>query len=111
MATNRAIVLITGANAGIGLEAVRAFLGSATPYHIILGSRSVDKGERAIQQVKAEFPNSATTLELLQVDLTSDESIDAAFKAVGSKHNHVDALVNNAGMAHPTNSPSPEFHS
>jgi len=99
MATTRPIILITGANSGIGLEAVKAFLGSASPYHIIFGSRSVEKGEKAIEEVKAEFPNSASTVELLQVDLTSDESIEAAFQAVSSKHGHIDALVNNAGTA------------
>ncbi|KAK0620566.1 hypothetical protein B0T14DRAFT_429307 [Immersiella caudata] len=95
--TARPIVFITGANSGIGLEAVKAFLGSADPYHILFGSRSVEKGEQAIQQVESEFPNSATTIELVQVDLISDESIQTAFKKVSSKHDHIDALVNNAG--------------
>ncbi|KAK0643794.1 hypothetical protein B0T16DRAFT_188902 [Cercophora newfieldiana] len=97
MAATRPIVFITGANTGIGLEAVKAFLASTSPYHIIVGSRSVEKGEQAIQQLKSEFPDSVTTLELVQVDLGSDDSINAAFQAVSSRHDHIDALVNNAG--------------
>ncbi|KAK1749509.1 short chain dehydrogenase [Echria macrotheca] len=91
------VVLVTGANTGIGFEAVKAFAASPNPYHIIVGSRSVEKGEAAIQQIKAEYPDSSTTLELVQVDVTSDDSINAAFEAVSSKHEYIDALVNNAG--------------
>lgn len=97
MATAIPIVLITGANTGIGYEAVKAFLASPTTYHVILGSRSAENGNAAISQLKSEFPDSPTTLELLLVDLTSDESIASAFETVSSKHDHIDALVNNAG--------------
>lgn len=98
-AITRPIVFITGANTGIGLEAVKALVASANPYRVLLGSRSVEKGEQAIQQLQSEFPESATTLELVQVDLASDDSIKAAFEAVSAKHDHIDVLVNNAGMS------------
>ena len=98
MAENQSIVLITGANTGIGFEAVKALLASSKVYHIIVGSRSPDKGEAAIQQLQGEFPESGSTLELLVVDIASDDSIKEALKAVSFKHGHIDALVNNAGL-------------
>jgi len=91
------IIFITGANTGIGYEAVKAFMASPEAYHIILGSRSVSKGEEAIKNLKDEFPSSKTTLELVQIDVASDESIDAAYKKISAGHDHIDALVNNAG--------------
>jgi NAD(P)-dependent dehydrogenase (short-subunit alcohol dehydrogenase family) len=91
------IILITGANTGIGLESIKALLQSETPYHILLGSRSLEKGEAAMRELQAEFPSTPSSLELLGVDVSSDESIEAAFKAVKEKHGRVDTLVNNAG--------------
>lgn len=91
------VIFITGANTGIGYEAVKAFMTSPEAYHIILGSRSVSKGEEAVKQLREEFPSSKTTLELVEIDVTSDESIEVAYKKVSAGHDHIDALVNNAG--------------
>ncbi|KAK8071482.1 hypothetical protein PG997_011685 [Apiospora hydei] len=70
------IVVITGANFGIGFEAVKCFLESPNSYHVYLGSRSAQKGNDAIEQLKAQCPNTKNTVELLQVDLGSDASIE-----------------------------------
>jgi NAD(P)-dependent dehydrogenase (short-subunit alcohol dehydrogenase family) len=35
---------------------------------------------------------------VLKLDVTSDADIPAAFEEVASKHNHLDVLVNNAGI-------------
>lgn len=91
------IVIVTGGNSGIGYETAKALLQSSKPFHILLGSRITDKGTAAIESLKAEVPESQNTLELLHVDLTSDESIEAASKHVLDTHGHVDILVNNAG--------------
>lgn len=91
------IVLITGGNTGIGCEAVKAFLQSERNYLILMGSRSPEKADAAIKQLKTEVPNTSSTLESLQVDIASDESIERAFETVRSSHGRIDALVNNAG--------------
>jgi NAD(P)-dependent dehydrogenase (short-subunit alcohol dehydrogenase family) len=96
MAT-RKIVLITGANTGIGLEAVKAMLKSSQAYHIIAGSRSVEKGDAAISKLKTELASSASTVEVIQVDIHSDDSINKAFEIVKAKHEFIDVIVNNAG--------------
>lgn len=92
------VVLVTGANDGIGYEAVKALLESdVAKYHVLLGSRSPEKGRLAIEKLHKEVPNTSNTVELIQVDVTSDESIQKAFEQVKANPGHLDALVNNAG--------------
>lgn len=97
MAT-RKIVLVTGGNNGIGYEAVKAFLQSTKPYHVLMGSRSLDKAKLAIETLQQECPQSANIVEPVQVDLTSDESIEKAFEQVKASPGRIDTLINNAGM-------------
>lgn len=94
------IIFITGGNSGIGYETVKAFLESKSPYHILLGSRSLDKAKQAIERLRTECLSATNTVEPVQVDLTSDESIESAFLQVQSEHGHIDVLVNNAGKQH-----------
>ena len=91
------VVLVTGANGGLGYEAVKALLQSSRDYHILLGSRSVDKGKAAIARLREECPGAKNTLELVPIDLESDESIQAAFEQVKASPGRLDVLVNNAG--------------
>jgi hypothetical protein len=93
----RTIALITGGNNGIGYETVKSLLQSKRPYHLLVGSRSPEKGKLAIEKLHEECPNATNTMELLQVDLTSDESIEKAFEQVKYKQGRVDVLINNAG--------------
>lgn len=94
---NPRVVLVTGANGGIGYEIVKAFLQSARSYHIFLASRDLDRGLSAVATLKTEVPNSMNTVEAIQVDLTSDESIYESYKRVQSKPGQLDYLINNAG--------------
>lgn len=91
------IILITGANTGLGLETVKALLESPKCYTILLGSRSMDKADAAVQQLQAEFPNSATVVTPVQVDIEDDQSIEKAFDHVADQYGRVDVLINNAG--------------
>jgi len=93
------VVLVTGGSNGIGYETVKAFLQSDKPYHVLLGSRSLEKGKLAIDTLHKECPESTNTVEVVQVDLTSDQSIEKAFEQVKVSPGHIDALVNNAGAA------------
>ncbi|KAI1262026.1 NAD(P)-binding protein [Xylariaceae sp. FL1019] len=97
MASDKKIVFITGGNTGLGLAVVKALAGSPVHYELIVGSRTVSKGEVAIAQVKAEFPESKTTLSVLQADLASDESLEKAAEALMTKYGRLDVLINNGG--------------
>lgn len=92
------ILLISGANTGIGFEVVKALYstqGQATT--ILLCGRSIQKAEDAIAALKQEFPSSEHSLVAVQLDITDDKSIEAAFDKVSSDYGHLDVLINNAG--------------
>lgn len=92
------IILVTGGNTGLGYEIVKALLESAKPYHVLLGSRSVEKGNAAVEKLKGDISELKNNVEVVPVDLASDESIEAACEYIRSTFGRLDALVNNAGM-------------
>jgi NAD(P)-dependent dehydrogenase (short-subunit alcohol dehydrogenase family) len=96
MAVSRSIVLVTGGNNGIGLATCQLF-ASQHNYHCIMASRSSDKGQKAISSIQSSNPVGG--ISLVQLDITSDESIAAAVKEVESQHGKLDVLINNAAYA------------
>lgn len=97
MAENKEIVLITGANTGIGFETVKALFRSSKAYHVLLGSRNPANGDIAVAQLAEEFPDAKSSVDVVQVDITDDGAINRLFETVKSKFGRVDVLVNNAG--------------
>jgi NAD(P)-dependent dehydrogenase (short-subunit alcohol dehydrogenase family) len=85
--------LITGANKSIGFEAARQLLQQG--YYVYLGSRDAERGQQAVDQLKAE---GLTQVELLAIDVTNSASIAAAREALGQKTPVLDVLINNAGI-------------
>jgi hypothetical protein len=67
------------ANGGIGFE----LLASPTNL-VLLGSRSLDKGSAALQDLKSR--NLPGTVDLVHIDVDSDESIHKAAHEVEKKH-------------------------
>ena len=95
--SSKPIIFITGANTGLGFEAVKALCQSNTAYEIIVGSRSAEKGESAISSLKQEVPSTTSTLSTVSVDISSDDSIQKAYDTISSRFNKIDILINNAG--------------
>ncbi|KAM5523899.1 short chain dehydrogenase [Fusarium oxysporum f. sp. phaseoli] len=91
----RKLVLVTGANTGLGFQIVKAVCSSDTEYEVLVGGRSIQKAEQAITSLKEQFPSSH--LHAIQVDIGDDASIVAAFEHVKTKYGKLDALINNAG--------------
>ncbi|OHW97791.1 (+)-neomenthol dehydrogenase [Colletotrichum incanum] len=91
------IILVTGANTGLGREVIKSLLQSTAVYSIIVGSRNIANADNAIQTLTAELPASRSMLHSLQVDIEDDDSINRAFQTVQEKFGRLDALVNNAG--------------
>lgn len=90
------IVLITGASTGIGFETVKSLLRSNNRYHILLTARDLGKARDAVKEATTAV-ESNTTVEPLEIDVESDESISSAFELVASRHTRIDCVVNNAG--------------
>ncbi|WP_317040407.1 SDR family oxidoreductase [Hymenobacter coccineus] len=95
--------LVTGANKGIGLEVAK--LLAQQGFFVYLGSRNLENGEAAVQQLTA---TGLTTLEAVQLDVTNPDSIRAARAAIGAKTPVLDVLVNNAGIS--GGLPQPALH-
>lgn len=89
----RTIVLITGANQGIGYAVAQGLLAYKS-YFILLGSRDASRGAKAANELDptGEFIQSIT------IDVADDASIQQAADLVESKYGRLDVLINNAGI-------------
>ncbi len=85
--------LITGANKGIGYETAKQLLENG--YFVYIGSRNIENGESAVQQLRAlGFENT----EAIQLDVADAASVAEARLSVGNKTEVLDVLINNAGI-------------
>jgi len=90
------VVLVTGANQGLGFEIVHVTALRDPSAIYILCSRNVKKGEEALQKLR-ELGVKAK-IEVLELDVVNDDHIIAAVKLVEEKYGKLDVLVNNAGI-------------
>ncbi len=88
------VVLITGANSGIGYEAARACAEHGA--RVVLACRNRTKADDAVERIRVTAPDAA--LEVLPVDLADLDSVAAAAEQFVAAHDRLDVLVNNAGL-------------
>ena len=87
-------VLITGANKGIGYEAVKLLAQKKPDAIILLGSRSTKNGEDAIAKMKSSAPShDFSNVKVLPIDITSSSSLFSAAEHVKSTYTTLDALI------------------
>ncbi|WP_106350147.1 SDR family NAD(P)-dependent oxidoreductase [Antricoccus suffuscus] len=89
---NKTTVLITGANRGLGRETARRL--GALGWTVWLGARDAEQAAA----VAAELSRHNADVRPIQLDVTDDASVEAAAKSVAAEHDHLDVLVNNAGI-------------
>ena len=82
------VVLITGANQGLGLECVKKLAAEQPNYHILLASRNLEGGKRAASAIGNIA--QTTTVEALELDVDDDDSIAKAVKYVEQIYGRLD---------------------
>ena len=85
-------VLITGANKGIGHEVARQL--AAKGFHVFVGARNAKAGRKAAEEI-AKKCGKATFLE---IDVADNDSVTTAAREFSNIEDHLDVLVNNAGI-------------
>jgi NAD(P)-dependent dehydrogenase (short-subunit alcohol dehydrogenase family) len=88
-------VLVTGANAGLGFEAVRQFL-ILRPSLVIIGVRSIEKGEAAAAILRREFPDAR--IEVWELDMESFRSVQAFAARAERELDRLHVAILNAGL-------------
>jgi NAD(P)-dependent dehydrogenase (short-subunit alcohol dehydrogenase family) len=87
------MALVTGANKGIGKEISRQL--AAKGALVLMGARDPQRGEQAVADLRAQ----GLSVEFIQIDVTSQPSVEKAAAEVERRHGRLDILVNNAGIA------------
>lgn len=87
--------LITGANSGLGFEAA-ALLAEAGWGKVILSCRSDEKCTAAA--TKLEERTGLKVFDVLTMDVSESESVEAAVKTLSDRNSKVDFLLLNAGV-------------
>ena len=94
------IAIVTGANSGIGLEAARELARNGA--HVVLACRSEAKANEAIGDIRAELPDA--NVEFMELDLADLDQVRQFAAAVHERFDHLDLLINNAGVMVPPES-------
>ncbi|KAI4211139.1 MAG: hypothetical protein LQ351_006039 [Letrouitia transgressa] len=97
MASHPRTVLVTGANRGIGFSILQALATKSPSDRYLLGTRTIESGHAAVAQLREQGITS--TIDVLQLDVTSNASITAAEQFIREKAGKLDILINNAGLA------------
>lgn len=94
--SNKLSVLITGSSSGFGLLIARTLVDRG--YKVIATMRGLEgKNAATAAELRGYADSKAGTLHLLELDVTSDASVDDAFRKALELESHIDVVVNNAG--------------
>ena len=93
MAEYQEIVLVTGANTGIGFEIARKLLEDYdNQFYVLLGCRNNLKGAVAAQTL---HDSGLSSCEMVEIDNNNPELIDHSAKVVEEKFGRLDVLILN----------------
>ncbi|NER78470.1 MAG: SDR family NAD(P)-dependent oxidoreductase [Leptolyngbya sp. SIO1D8] len=81
--------LVTGGNRGIGFAIAQGLL--AEGYEVIITARTLENAKQAAEKL----PGNVMPIEL---DVSDDRSIDRAINTLRQTIDHLDVLINNAGI-------------
>ncbi|KAH7161359.1 short-chain dehydrogenase/reductase [Dactylonectria macrodidyma] len=89
------VILVTGGNVGLGKQVMLEFCRHK-PKQIWLASRNLEKARSAADEIKQQVPDAP--IELLELDLSSFDSVKRASRKVLSETDRLDILMLNAGI-------------
>ena len=92
------VAIITGGSRGIGFATADKFLKEGAT--VIITASTQSSADRAVEQLKERHPRGVVAG--ISPDLSSLESVRAAFIEATSRYGCVDILVNNAGVSEST---------
>ncbi|GAA0884495.1 SDR family oxidoreductase [Sphingobacterium siyangense subsp. cladoniae] len=84
------VALVTGANTGVGFQIAKALAENG--YHVFVGSRDLEKGKDAANQIGGEA-------HAIQLDITDNNSIRNAVGKIENEFGYLTLLVNNAAIS------------
>tara|TARA_Y100000766_G_scaffold211475_1_gene183062 strand:- start:272 stop:1015 length:744 start_codon:yes stop_codon:yes gene_type:complete len=87
------VVLITGANRGIGLAIFKAFYDSN---YIVIGTYRSESGQEILNGIISDESRAAA----VRMDVTSKKDVTDVFKKVRERFGSISTLINNAGITH-----------
>ncbi|KAJ4394125.1 hypothetical protein N0V93_003342 [Gnomoniopsis smithogilvyi] len=95
----RPIQVSKGGNSGIGYETVLALSKKSADFHVLLGSRSAEKGQKALEEIKSTAGDLLKgIITVVQIDVTDEQSIKAVKEHIETQFGKLDVLINNAGI-------------
>ncbi len=92
MSATSPIAVVTGANSGIGRATAIHLAGHG--YRVFGTTRTRDRAVKAM----AMADEAGVTIEWIEMDIADDQSVTAGFALLFGQVDHVDVLVNNAGV-------------
>jgi NAD(P)-dependent dehydrogenase (short-subunit alcohol dehydrogenase family) len=91
------IAVVTGANSGLGKSIARELARAGAS--VTIAVRDTDKGEQATADIRRDV--ASADLSVQRLDLADLASVRSFAEAFAADHDHVDVLVNNAGIMAP----------
>jgi len=99
MSANLPAVVITGSSSGFGRLFAEKFARNG--YSVFATMRGVNgKNAKAAENLRSFAAQNALPIEVLEMDVTDEASVDACVAGVVSKTGRIDVLINNAGFAY-----------
>lgn len=90
---NKRIILVTGANSGIGYQT--ALTLAKQGHHVIIHGRNRQKVQGAVAKIREETGNE--NIDSVIADLSLMSEVKRLADEITKNYDHLDALVNNAG--------------
>ena len=88
------LIVVTGANSGIGFQAAKEFANKGAS--VVLACRSIEKARAAAALITAA--RSQASVDVMELDLAHLESVHNFARNFGARHRNLHVLCNNAGV-------------